>query len=78
MKKRAEEATAAEVRWIKETWEAEKARRRAAVKQFLICIPQNEVIPDQGYFSVNQVVALLRKYKDNPDAVQFIADMLEE
>ncbi len=31
-----------------------------------------------GYYTRNQVVALLREHKDDPDAIQFIADMLEE
>ncbi len=30
-----------------------------------------------GEYSVNEVVEMLRKHKDNPDAIQFIADMLE-
>jgi len=31
-----------------------------------------------GYYTTNEVVQLLRDYRFNPDAVQFIADMLEE
>ena len=31
-----------------------------------------------GIYSLNEVVELLRKHKENPDAIQFIADMLEE
>lgn len=31
-----------------------------------------------GYYTRNQVVDLLRKHKDNPEAIQFLADMLEE
>lgn len=42
-----------------------------------IFIPENEVIPENGYFSHSQIVNLLRKYKENPEAIQFIADMLE-
>ncbi len=38
----------------------------------------NKVIPEHGWMSVNQIVELLRKYKGNPEAIQFIADMLEE
>ena len=31
-----------------------------------------------GYYEGNQVVELLRQHADNPDAIMFIADMLEE
>ena len=31
-----------------------------------------------GYYTLNEVVQMLRDRKDNPDAVQYIADMLEE
>ncbi len=41
-------------------------------------IPENEVICEQGYFTMNEIVGLLRKYKSEPNAVQFLADMLEE
>ena len=41
-------------------------------------IPENEVIPESGYMSNNKIVDLLRKYKNNSKAIQFIADMLEE
>lgn len=40
-------------------------------------IPANEVIPEHGYMLINEVVDLLRKYKKSPEAIQFIADMLE-
>ncbi len=30
-----------------------------------------------GFYHINDVVALLREHKHNPEAVQFIADMLE-
>lgn len=33
---------------------------------------------EPGYYTRNEVVALLREHKDNPSAIQFIADMLEE
>ena len=41
-------------------------------------IPENDVIPESGHFSRNEIVDLLRKYCKNPEAVYFIADMLEE
>ncbi len=31
-----------------------------------------------GWYTRNQVAALLRKHKHDPDAIQFMADMLEE
>ena len=45
----------------------------------LIYLPrsQNGVITDYGYVSHNDFVKLLRKYKTNPDAIQYLADMLE-
>lgn len=43
-----------------------------------IFIPENDVISENGYMTMNEIVDLLRKYKTNPDAIQFIADMLEE
>jgi len=43
-----------------------------------IFIPKNDVIKEHGYFTINQIVDLLRKYCKNPDRVYFIADMLEE
>lgn len=41
-------------------------------------IPENDVIVEQGYMSANDIVELLRKYKSTPEAIQFIADMLED
>ena len=43
-----------------------------------IFIPENDVILENGYMTMNEIVDLLRKYKTNPDAIQFIAEMLEE
>lgn len=39
-----------------------------------IIIPKNKIISESGYFLI---VVLLRKYKNNPEAIQFIADMIE-
>lgn len=44
----------------------------------VIRIPQNLIILESGDFSINQIVELLRKYKDNSTAIEFIADMMEE
>ena len=43
-----------------------------------IFIPENKIIYESGYFDLNEIVNLLRKYKNEPDKIQFIADMLEE
>ena len=43
-----------------------------------IIIPVNDVITENGYFTLNQVANLLRKYKDQPQTIQFLAEMLEE
>ncbi len=45
---------------------------------YTVFIPSDAVIEEHGYMSMNDIVGLLRKYKSNPEAVQFIADMLEE
>jgi hypothetical protein len=45
---------------------------------YKIIIPQNDVISESGKLSINEIVSLLRKYKNEPNKVQFIADMLEE
>lgn len=37
----------------------------------------NELIPE-GEYDCNGIVELLRAHKDNPEAIQFIADMMEE
>lgn len=44
---------------------------------YIIFIPKNKVIPENGHMSINEIVNLLRKYKKSPRAIQFIADMLE-
>ena len=48
-------------------------------KMIRIYIPENEIIEEMGYYyDVDAIVDLLRKYKNNPEAIQFIADMMEE
>jgi hypothetical protein len=44
---------------------------------FKIFIPTNnyDIIP--GYYTLQDIVNLLRECKNNPDVIQFIADMLE-
>lgn len=40
-------------------------------------LPENDVITENGNVRQSDIVRLLRVYKDNPTAIQFIADMLE-
>ncbi len=48
------------------------------MRKFDLYIPENNVIIEQNiYLSRNEFVDLLRKYKANPEAIQFLADMLE-
>lgn len=42
-----------------------------------IYIPDNEYELIPGYYSKNQIVNLLRLQKNNPEFIQFIADMME-
>jgi len=49
-----------------------------AIKKKVWYFPAVKGIPiEERYYNINQVVGLLRKHKDNPDIVQYIADMLE-
>lgn len=42
-------------------------------------IPEADGMPiREGYYALNDVVRLLRVNKNEPEVVQFIADMLEE
>ncbi len=58
-----------------------KPRRR-----FLLIPEYDPYEPDKRYpggiepgsYTCNELVALLRRNKENPEAIQFIADMLEE
>jgi len=40
-------------------------------------IPSNKCGVKTGFYSIAGVVELLRKHKNEPTAIQFIADMLE-
>lgn len=55
-----------------------EARRKAKAADVMVFIPENDIIPEKGEMSTNQVVALLRKYKGDPTKIQFIADMMEK
>lgn len=43
-----------------------------------IVIPKNDVIIEDGEYDRNELSNMLIKYKNKPDAIQFIAEMLEE
>jgi hypothetical protein len=43
-----------------------------------VFIPVNKYDIGKGYYTINQIVDLLRDYKNNPEIIQFLADMLEE
>lgn len=45
--------------------------------EYRIFIPENDVILEHGEMSINHIAELLRRYKFSPDAIQFIADMME-
>ena len=42
-----------------------------------IYIPENQVITEHGYFTLFKIGTLLKKYKNNPKAVDFIAEMIQ-
>lgn len=48
------------------------------ILRFQLLIPENEYGIPAKYYIGNEIVKLLRDYKNNPDVIQFIADMLEE
>jgi len=43
----------------------------------IVYIPENKFIKE-GYYSTNDFVNLLRENKNEPETIQFLADMLEE
>lgn len=53
--------------------------------EFTLLIPEYDPEDEKPYpgdikpgkYGLSDLVALLREHKDNPDAIQFIADMLE-
>jgi hypothetical protein len=48
------------------------------VLRFQTFIPENEFGIEEGYYIGNAIVKLLRDYRDRPEIIGFIADMLEE
>ena len=58
------------VRLSRETFETDGAQ---------VFFPENDSMPiREGYYALNDVVTLLRKNRNRPEVVQYIADMLEE
>lgn len=47
------------------------------VWEWSVFLPDNEYGIAEGYYGQKELVSLLRVLKNNPDAIQFIADMLE-
>ena len=43
-----------------------------------VYIPENEFGIKEGNYDLSGIVELLRRFSVNPEAVHFIADMLEE
>jgi hypothetical protein len=43
----------------------------------IVYVPENKFIKE-GYYSTNVFVNLLRENKNDPERIQFLADMLEE
>jgi len=41
-------------------------------------IPENKHGINEGYYSINEIVSMLRSYKSDPVKIQFISDMLED
>jgi len=63
--------------WEKETIENQKIKP-ATKKKDKLYIPENNYNIRVGYYTLSDFVKTLRENKNNPDAIQFIADMLEE
>ena len=45
---------------------------------YKVFIPSNEYGIAENYYKMNDIVTFLRENKNNPEVIQFIADMLEE
>lgn len=44
---------------------------------FIVFIPENDFGIQEGYYEANDIAMLLRTHRYDPDAIHFIADMLE-
>lgn len=58
--------------------EQSESEQEVLILRFQLLIPDNEYGIPAKYYIGNEIVKLLRDYKNNPDVIQFIADMLEE
>ncbi len=56
----------------------DESEQELPMLRFQVFIPENEYGIEEGYYIGNTIVKLLRDNKNNPDVIQFIADMLEE
>ena len=56
----------------------DESEQELPMLRFQLLIPDNEYGIEEGYYIGNALVQLLRDNKNNPDVIQFIADMLEE
>jgi hypothetical protein len=56
----------------------DESEQELPMLRFQLLIPDNEYGIEEGYYIGNAIVKLLRDNKNNPDVIQFIADMLEE
>jgi hypothetical protein len=45
---------------------------------YKVFIPSNDYGIVEGYYKIYDVAVILRENKNNPEVIQFIADMLEE
>ena len=61
-----------------EQGEQGETEQEVLILRFQLLIPDNEYGIPAKYYIGNEIVKLLRDYKNNPDVIQFIADMLEE
>lgn len=76
-----------ELRWIALDVHLEQLRKHGSgieqkLKKNFIFIPAPEVEGahpfEEGYYSRNDVVKFMREHKNNPDVIEFLADMMEE
>lgn len=58
-------------------WESFTPKRKTELLADHTFIPRNAHKIPSGYYRHTDIVFLLRKHKANPEAIQFIADMLE-
>ncbi len=57
---------------------AERLEKQGKAKKYEAYIPENECGIEEGFYDINGIVGLLRKHKDKPETIEFIAEMIEE